>query len=191
MPVKSRAVGIIMMIGGAGIALAGVVGWATSGSGDPESAAMTTTTSPASTLTQSTPSTSAATTTTATTSTTTPSTTTTTVDAAPAIESFVDRFTDAITRVDTELLLQTLHPAVIALFDEGTCRQFISEEILQLEQYRLIGEVEGPTRQVVADMTVDMYRAPVAFAFQGQEFTSEAAFAFEDGEPRWFTQCGE
>lgn len=99
-------------------------------------------------------------------------------------------FTDAITHADTELLLEALHPAVISLFDEDSCRAFIEDEVLELDRYRLIGEVEGPERQVVADMEIEMYTAPVAFAFQGQEFTSEAAFAFLDGQVRWFTQCG-
>ena len=80
---------------------------------------------------------------------------------------------------------------MISLFDAESCRDFISGEILQLEQYQLIGEVDGPTRQVIADTTLDMYKAPAAFVFQGQEFTSDAAFAFVDGEVRWFTQCGE
>ncbi len=88
------------------------------------------------------------------------------------------------------MLVGTLHPAVISLFGEETCRAFISEEILLLQQYRLIGQVEGPIPQVVADTTLDMFRAPAAFVFQGQEFTSEAVFAFENGEVRWFTQCG-
>lgn len=183
--------GLALMVVGTVIALAGVIGWVSSPDRAPSAESSTTTTRPPTTV-EPTTTTSSTTTTVAptTTTTTAPTTTTTTIDAGPLIESFVNTFTGAIQRQDTELLVDTLHPAVINLFGEDTCRAFISEEILQLQQYRLIGEVEGPTTQVVADLTVDMYTAPTAFAFQGQEFTSEAAFAFVDGEVRWFTQCG-
>jgi hypothetical protein len=176
------------MVSGVMIALFGVVGWMRSADQIPDAGPTTTattmpdpTTTPPSTTTTVAPTT---------TSTTVSTTTTTTIDAGPVIESFVDIFTDAIERQDTELLVDTLHPAVIGLFGEEACRAFISEEILQLQQYRLIGEVEGPTPQMVADTALDMFRAPAAFVFQGQEFTSEAAFAFDNGEVRWFTQCG-
>jgi hypothetical protein len=186
-----RFLGLTLMIGGVLIALVGVVGWMRSGERDPDAGPSTTTTAvttPANpTATEPSTTTTVAPTTT---STTVPSTTTTTIDAGPAIESFVDTFTDAIERQDIELLVDTLHSAVISLFGEDTCRAFIFEEILQLQQYRLIGQVEGPMPQVVADTTIDMFRAPAAFVFQGQEFTSEAGFAFENGEVRWFTQCG-
>lgn len=178
------------MIGGVVIAMAGVTGWAMSASDGPDPGPSTTTTTPVTTTSE--PTTSSSTTTTiatTTTSTTIPTTTTTTIDATSAIGSFVDMFTDAIGRQDTELLLETLHPAVINLFGEETCRAFIAEEILLLERYRLIGEVRGPTPQVITGTTVKMYRAPTAFVIQGQEFRSDAEFAFENGEVRWFAQC--
>lgn len=195
MPVRKRSLGITLMVGGVVIALIGVVGWIRSGDLDPAARSSTTTTTTATTTTdQATTSSSTSSTTTTvpttTTSTTVPTTTTTTIDAGPAIESFIDLFTDAITRENTNFLLARLHPAVLDLFGPEACRAFITEEILQLEQYRLIGEVMGPIPQVVADVRVDMYRAPAAFVFQGQEFTSEAGFALVDGEVRWFTQCG-
>lgn len=186
----NRSLGLTLMIGGSVIAVVGLAGWVSAR--DEEPATSTTALTTSATVETSTTTSSITTTFAPTTlSTTVPTTTTTTIRAGPAIEAFVDAFTDAIAREDTEFLLETLHPAVISLFDTESCRAFITEEILQLEQYRLIGEVDGPTRQVIADTTLDMYRAPAAFAFQGQEFTSDAAFAFVDGDVRWFTQCGE
>lgn len=176
-----------MIIAGVALALAGVVGLLLSGDSPPEPRS-TTTTIPQTSTTEPPPTTT--TTEPATTSTTVVTTTTTNIDAGSAIQAFVTTFADAIARQDVAYLLATLHPAVLALFEEETCRAFISEEILQLEQYRLIGEADGPTPQVVAEMQVEMYQAPVAFAFQGQEFTSEAAFSLVDGQVRWFTQCG-
>lgn len=180
-----------MMVGGIGIALIGVLGWLFSSDGrsEPTSTAVdsiatssfvaTTQTTPSTTTTEPPP-----------TSTTMPPATTTTIDANAAIQAFVPTFADAIARQDVEFLLDTLHPSVFALFDEEACRSFITNEILQLERYRLIGQTEGPTTQLVSETEVDMYQAPVAFAFQGQEFTSEAAFAFVEDQVRWFTQCG-
>lgn len=188
---KRKALGLWMMIGGALVALTGVGAWLLSKpdvpSGGSSTSVTETTVIPASTTTLPVTTT---TTEPATTSTTVPPTTTTTLDADAAIASFVPVFADAIDRQDGDFLFDTLHPAVLALFDEATCRAFIADEILQLGQYRLIGEVDGPTTQLVADMEVEMYQAPVAFVFQGQEFTSEAAFALVEDSVRWFTQCG-
>ena len=189
LPLSRRSTGLFMMIGGVGIALAGIVGLLFSGGSGSQTASTTlapTTTSPPLTTQQS-----ISTTTTQLVPTTTlPPATTTTIDANAAIQTFVPTFAEAIAIQDVEYLLDTLHPSVFALFDEETCRSFITDEILQLEQYRLIGEADGPTTQLVAETEVDMYQAPVAFAFQGQEFTSEAAFAFVENQVRWFTQCG-
>lgn len=179
-----------MIIGGLFLALIGVAWWAVSGDGESEPPATTETTATSLPTSTSQPSTTTTTSEPTTTSTTVATTTTTTIDARGAIQTFVPAFAEAIARQDVEFLLGTLHPSVFVLFDEDTCRGFITDEILLLEQYRLIGEVDGPTSQLVAEMEVDMYQAPVAFAFQGQEFTSEAAFALVEGQVRWFTQCG-
>lgn len=178
-----------MMVGGLGLALVGILGLLFSGNGGSEPAS--TTVAPTITTTSISTTQSSLSTTTAqpAPTTTLPLATTTTIDSNAAIQTFVPTFADAIARQDVEYLLNTLHPSVFALFDEQACRSFITDEILQLEQYRLIGEADGPTTQLVAETEVDMYQAPVAFALQGQEFTSEAAFAFVDDEVRWFTQC--
>ena len=180
-----------MMVGGVGIALIGILGWLFSGDGGSEPASTTVAPIPTQSSVASTrPSPSTTTTALPTTTTTKPRATTTSIDANSAIDTFVPTFADAIAGQDVEFLLATLHPSVFVLFDVETCRSFINDEILQLEQYRLIGEAEGPTTQLVAETEVDMYQAPVAFVFQGQEFTSEAAFAFVEDQVRWFTQCG-
>lgn len=180
-----------MMVGGVGIALIGIFGWLFSGNGGSEPASTTVASIPtSSSVTTTEPSPTTTTTEPPATTTTMPRATTTTIDANEAIQAFVPTFADAIARQDVQFLLDTLHPSVFVLFDVEACRSFINDEILQLEQYRLIGEADGPTAQLVAETEVDMYQAPVAFAFQGQEFTSEAAFAFVEDQVRWFTQCG-
>lgn len=179
-----------MIIGGLLIALIGIAAWLFSGNGSSEPPAATEGSTIGLSTSTSQPSTATTTGEPTTTSTTVAITTPTTIDASGAIQSFVPMFADAIAREDVEFLLGTLHPSVFTLFDEETCRTFISDEILLLDQYRLIGDVDGPTAQLVAEMEVEMFQAPVAFAFQGQEFTSEAAFALVEGQVRWFTQCG-
>lgn len=174
------------MIVGILLVVAGIGGWVMSAGGEPTTTTATSTTTPDPTTT-----TLPVTTATLQTTTTAAPTTTMTIDATGEIEEFVDAFVDAIAREDVEFLLETLHPAVISLFDEPACRTFISEEIVQLAEYRLIGEIDGPTLQSVGTTTVEMFRAPVAFTFQGEDFTSEATFAFDGSEVRWFTQCGE
>lgn len=192
---RKRFLGLFLMAGGGAMVVAGLAGWVTADT-TPQAAGASITLDGTDTsdpeATTSVPDSTQATTTTqpVTTSTAAP-TTTTTIDTDAAIEMFVEIFADAIAGQDVDRLVETLHPAVLSLFDETACRSFIAEEIIQLREYRLIGEVQGPTTQSVDGITVEMYRGPVAFTFQGQDFTSEAAFAFEGTEVRWFTQCGE
>lgn len=197
-PVSKQSIGVGLIGAGLLVALIGLVGWVTAGDGDePEPEAVeTTTTSELTTTTEATTTTTLPPTTTTstlpqTTTTSAPTTTTTTFDTSGAIEDFVADFTNAIARQDVEFLISTIHPSVLTLFDEESCRTFIEEEILLLQDYRLTGDVEGPESQTIAGTPVNMFRAPVAFTFQGQEFTSEAGFAFEGPDVRWFTQCGQ
>lgn len=183
---NERVMGTALMIVGALLVVAGVGGWVMSAGGEATTTVATTTTAPRPTTT-----TLPMTTSTLQATTTAAPTTTTTIDATGEIEEFVKAFADAIAGEDVEFLFETLHPAVISLFDEPACRTFISEDIVQLAEYRLIGEVDGPTLQSIGGMTVEMFRAPVAFTFQGEDFTSEATFSIDGSEVRWFTQCGE
>lgn len=195
---SKQTLGMALMIGGLAMAFAGAVGWATSGEGDSPVAGASTTTTSTSTAdrpdatttslntnpTESEPERQPATTS------TTVAPTTTTIDAIAEIEAFVVDFAAAIEREDEDFLFDRLHSAVLTLFNETECRTFIEEQILQLENYRQTGDVTGPAPQTIADVVVDMYTTPVAFGFQGQDVTSDAAYAFEDSEVRWFTQCG-
>ena len=83
---------------------------------------------------------------------------------------------------------------VLAREDADQCRAFIAADIVALENYRLNGDVEGP-RAVTFDtpggpVAVDeLYEAPVAFRFRGQDFDVVAAFAPVDGQMRWLSEC--
>lgn len=190
---SNRAFGLALMGAGALLVLIGLVAWATSGGG--ETLSIRTTSAPQTTTSTAETTTTLVTTTTTSTPTTTSTTvlvtTTTTIDAGAEIPRFVEAFAEAIAQEDTEFLFDTLHPAVTELFQSQECRTFIAEEILRLEQYGIAGQVTGPTRTEVAGSIVEMFSVPVTFTFQGQEFASAAAFAFEGAEVRWFTQCGE
>ena len=128
----------------------------------------------------------------ATTTTTTIAEVTTTsqpLDAQAEIESFFLGHAAAIKASDIDILMNTLHPAVIEVHGEELSRSFIEREILALVDYRLTGGVTGPESQTVAGSTFDVYSAPVAFTFSGEDFDASADFAFENGEVRWLTQC--
>ena len=110
-------------------------------------------------------------------------------DAQAEIESFLLDHAAAITSPNVDFLMATLHPAVIKVHGAELCRSFVEREILALVDYRLTGEVTGPESQTVAGSTFDVYSAPVAFTFSGQDFEASAGFAVENGEVRWMAEC--
>ncbi len=121
--------------------------------------------------------------------TTTEAVTTTTIAPAVVIETFVSEYAAAIGAGDVEFLFDTIHPAVINRYGEEACRRIIRDEFLLITDYRMVGDVDGPDSEQFDGVTIDVYRVPVAFGFQGREFESQAAFAFDAGAVRWFTDC--
>lgn len=186
-----RNLGLGLMGLGGLVTILGIVLWL--GSGDvPSSNGTSTTTSisDATTSTQARPSTTQpGPTTSLATTTTVEVTTTTTLDTSAAIEEFIVAFNAAITGSDIDFLYDALHPSVPSLFGGDFCRQFIEDQILLLEDYRLTGGVEGPEIQNIDGADVELYRAPAAFTFQGEQFEAEAGFAFVGGMVRWLTTC--
>jgi hypothetical protein len=189
-----------MVVGGLLVAL-GLWGsfFADGGNSEPQAMVTTTTT----TTTTTTPSTTTSTTTTggygqtstspAETITSGPtsgtSTTTTTLDEKTALTAFVVDFGAAIDRGDTDYLSHTLDPVAIAQYGEEACTTFIHDQILGLMNYRLTGELTGPTTNVIDGVTVVTYEGPVAFTYQGQDFDGVATLAMESDGPKWFGQC--
>ncbi len=119
-----------------------------------------------------------------------PATTSTTLDPGLAIHGFIGEIADAIDRDDVDFLYAALHPAVQDLFGETDCRQFIGDEVLLMENYRLVSGIVGPVTRTVSGVTVEVYHAFAAFGFRGGQFESEVVVAFVDGSVRWFTPCG-
>lgn len=178
----TMAVGAVFTVAGAFGLLVG---------GDPEPAseapAPIATTGPATSTTAST--TTTALTTTEAPSTTEPPTTSTTLPNPADVESFVDQFVEWIAASAVDALVGRLHPVVIEEYGQEVCRSFVEREILALEDYRSTGPVTGPDPSQFGSVDIDVYRMPVAFTFQGEEFASDAAFAFEDGVVHWFATC--
>ncbi|MFH1105320.1 MAG: hypothetical protein V1757_10340 [Actinomycetota bacterium] len=87
--------------------------------------------------------------------------------------------------------MEHLHPAVFSLYDETVCRSFVEREILPLTDYRLTGDVTGPTTVTIGGQQVsNYYTAPVSFVISGQAFHDQpGTFALVDGEVYWLTQC--
>ncbi len=134
-----------------------------------------------------------ATTTAAPTFSSTSSTTATTV-AGETVEEFAVAFADALARGDADFLFDRLHPVVLAIYDEASCRETVTTRVLPVTDYRLTGPVTGPnpTEFTVGEETVsvpELFRAPVTFGFRGTDVETEGVFAPLDGEIRWFTDC--
>lgn len=120
--------------------------------------------------------------------------TTTTTDVAEAVEEFGPAFAAALEAGDLDFVFDRLHPVVLASFGEDLCRAYVEREVSLIREYRIIGPVGGPGSTTFStpegDITVtDLYTAPVSFRFEGQEVTTEGAFAPVAGEVRWFTNC--
>lgn len=194
---STRGLGMATMAVGAVLSVVGVIGLLSGDTTDPptagESASTTAVPTPSTTTTASTTTTGSTTTTAPTTtqapSTTGASTTTTTVPNPDEVASFVDQFTAWIGASDADSLTERLHPAVIDTYGEDLCRSFVEREILALEDYRATGSVVGPDPSQFGSVAIDVYRVAVAFTFQGEDFTSDAAFAFHDGVVHWFATC--
>lgn len=182
-----------MVVGGI-LTVVGVVGMLTGGDqtvAAPETIDATTTTEPPTTSTTEPPTTTTvSSTTTGTPSTTEPPTTSTTTLPDPSeVEVFVDLFVTWIEASETDALVGRLHPVVIDEYGADLCRDFVEREILALENYRVTGSVTGPDASQFGSVDIDVYRVPVVFTFQGEEFASDAAFAFVDGAVHWFATC--
>lgn len=143
----------------------------------------------------STSSTTPSTTTTADTTTTAaePSTSTTfgLFDEVGAVTEFVTDFADAIDRGDIDFLYERLHPAVKATYEESTCRGFIADQILALEDYRIDGPVTGPFSSEFGEFQVTTYEVPVTFTFEDTDFESSASYSLTEGTVRWFAACDQ
>ncbi len=189
-PSVARRLGQGLTALGVVIVLVGLAGMLLTDDGGTPTAAPTTSTSP--TPTTSPASTTVAETTVTTTSST--STTTTTAVQSESVEDFMVLFGLAIAAGDVEFLLDRLHPAAVGGFGIDLCRSWIEAEILQLDDYRLTGPVEGPRDQSFTTPSgtgtiQDAYSAPVSFIFQGQLFNAEGGFALIDTTMHWLGQC--
>lgn len=183
MSVNTRWIGVATMAVGATLTVAGAIGLASGANVEPASEA----TSTIATTVEATSTTTPPTTTPP--STTEPSTAPTSVPSPADVELFVGQFAAWIEASDTEALVERLHPVVIDEYGQDLCRSFVEREILALEDYRSTGAVTGPDASQFGSVDIDVYRVPVAFTFQGEEFASEAAFAFADGVVHWFATC--
>jgi hypothetical protein len=216
--VTRRRLGLVLVGVGAAMVVVAVLGLVLDrGSDEPDetiatsTTTTTTTTTPSttttSTTTTSTTSTTSNTTTATTTSTTTTSTTTTssttsttttstttTVPPTESIEQFVELYRDAIESGDVDFLMARLHPVVTEGFGAELCRGWIERVILSLEDYQLVGAVEGPTDRSFTTpagtgVLEGTYAAPVSFAIGGQTFEVEAGFVPIGGEVFWLGEC--
>ncbi|NND85167.1 MAG: hypothetical protein HKN46_08470, partial [Acidimicrobiia bacterium] len=104
-----------------------------------------------------------------------------------SLESFIGAFSAALEAGDVEFVWERLHPEVIAVSDEATCRAWVEAEVMGLSGYTFIEETAGP---VTVQGIADVYVATVGFDFGGQRFEDQLGqFALLAGEWRWLGQC--
>lgn len=136
------------------------------------------------------------TTTTSTKATTTaqPPTTTTTIDTASLIEAFIGDLGEAITNGDSAFVFSRLHPEIVDGFGQDVCRSWVETQIMALVDYRMAGEVSGPTTgaldtpggRIVID---ERYSVPIAFRFGGQDQQTTADYVIIDGTVYFTGTC--
>ncbi len=196
-----RTIGFAMAGVGLLLMIVGFLSRGGSSTPEPEAGATTTSTTAAPTTTTPTTATSTTTTTNAPTTTnttsstaTTTTTTTTTTEPPPSIEQFVTDYVAATESGDGGFLFDRLLPEIRDTLGADLCRSWVNSEILAISDYKLTGNITGPSSRslTAGDSTfaVDQYyEAPVSFTFQGQSFDSKAAWVIQDGEVYWVGEC--
>jgi hypothetical protein len=181
-----RLVGLLAT--GSGVALV-LVGLLMLGGSDEPASTTTTTLIAAPTTTTTLPPT---TTTTTATTTTAPTTTTTPPE---TLEEFVVAYRAALDSDDVEFLVTRLHPRIIEIHGEELCRAWVGREVVNLDNYQLIGEVSGPADEMFTApdgsqfAIADKFSATASFTFQGTPGESPADFALVDGVMHWLGTC--
>lgn len=116
------------------------------------------------------------------------------VDAEELIPRFFDELSAALTDGDVAWLVEHLHPAVIDRYGRGPCQEeltAVSGRPIRLQATAIAAptvwqwETDGLVTQID-----DAYRVTVEQTFADQT-TIEAHTVIDQGQVRWFTDCGE
>jgi hypothetical protein len=133
-------------------------------------------------------------TTTTTTTTTAPATTTTTTP-PETLEEFVVAYRAALDSDDIAFLVDRLHPRILEIHGDELCRAWVEREVVNLDNYQIIGEVSGPADEMFTApdgsqfAIADKFSATASFTFQGTPGESPAEFALVDGVMYWLGTC--
>lgn len=120
------------------------------------------------------------------TTTTTEGSTTTTISAVEQVAQFISRFAEELVSGDSDFVNSRLHPEIVSGFGAEACAAWVASQIMALSDYRLTGDIVGPTIGTLSTPTgslefPDRYSAQVSFMFGGQDFESTADFVILDG----------
>jgi hypothetical protein len=136
----------------------------------------------------------APTTTTTATTTTSPSTTTTTTP-PETLEEFVVAYRAALDSDDVAFLVSRLHPKIVEIHGDELCRAWVEREVVNLDDYQIIGEVSGPADEMFTApdgsqfAIADKFSTTASFTFQGTPGESPADFALVEGVMHWLGTC--
>lgn len=115
--------------------------------------------------------------------------------ATTRVDLFLDGFVADHVSMNTEGLLDTLHPAVPLAFGDDRCTTYVAETagsivgatVIDIESPRSI-DMETPTGTITFPEAI-----PFTVEFElmnGATVVNEATLAQHDGESRWLTRCG-
>jgi hypothetical protein len=65
-----------------------------------------------------------------------------------SIDGFIQQYSRALDNGDQKFLFDRLHSVVLKRRDEATCRAYITNHILLIQNYRRAGEVSDPTTRI-------------------------------------------
>ena len=130
-----------------------------------------------------------------TTTTTLPATTTTTTTPPETLEEFVVAYRAALDDDDVAFLVSRLHPRIIEIQGEELCRAWVEREVVNLNDYQIVGEISGPADEMFTApdgsqfAIADTFSTTVTFTIQGENFESEAGFALVESVMHWLGTC--
>jgi hypothetical protein len=115
--------------------------------------------------------------------------------------AFVTAFNEATGADDVDWLFDHLAPAVIDVFGEDACRDYVEDVLVGVSGLALQAAVRGPVDRVVevpssdgGTMVVDLrtlYVADIAYRFGGQSRSDSGWFQLVGQEVGYFARCAE
>ncbi|MEZ5282107.1 MAG: hypothetical protein R2770_16730 [Acidimicrobiales bacterium] len=119
------------------------------------------------------------------------------LDPRATVQDFFANWAVAIGEADVEFLLAALHPAVIDRYGTEQCAAYLEQVAGQPIEVEVVSTSELITGEFARDgltrVIDDLVLVEIARRDRGAEeaVVQQTRLGFVEGEPRWFTDCGE